>query len=83
MADKKIGKVSHYYDKIGVAVVELTGTLKVGDKIRFMKDNEEFEQTVESMQVEHQQIKEAKKGQSVGLKVEQEVKRKAEVYKVD
>lgn len=83
MADKKIGKVSHYYDKIGVAVVDLTADIKKGDKIKITKDDQEFEQEIQSMQVDHKEVTTAKKGDSVGLKVDQEVKRKAEVYKVE
>ena len=82
MADKKVGKVSHYYDKIGVAVVDLTADLKKGDTIKIVKGAEEFEQEVQSMQVEHKEVSIAKKGDSVGLKVDKETKRKAEVYKI-
>lgn len=83
MADFKIGKVTHFYDKIGVAVVELNAGLAVGDKIKFVRGGEDiFEQTVESMQVEHEKIDSAKKGDVVGLKVEKEAKEGAEVYKV-
>ncbi|MBU0572079.1 hypothetical protein KKH23_00745 [Patescibacteria group bacterium] len=83
MADFKIGKVKHYYDKIGVAVVELDGGLSKGDKIKFVRGGEDmFEQEVESMQIEHDKIDSAKKGDVVGLKVDQEVKEDAEVYKI-
>lgn len=82
MPDLKVGVVTHYYDKIGVAVVELTGTLSIGDKIKIVKGDEEFTQEVTSMQVEHEQVQTAKRGESIGLKVDQPVKRKAEVYKV-
>lgn len=83
MADIKIGRISHYYDKIGVAVVELTDSLAIGDKIKFVRGGEDlFEQEVTSMQVEHEQVQEAKKGDAVGLKTDQEVKDGAEVYKV-
>ncbi len=83
MADLKIGKVTHYYDKIGVAVVELGSSLTNGDKIKFIRGGEDlFEQEVSSMQIEHKQVKSAKKGDVIGLKVEQEVKEGAEVYKV-
>jgi putative protease len=89
MADKnnsvalKIGKVTHYYDKIGVAVVELDGGLAAGDKIKFSRGGEDlFEQKVGSIQIEHEKLDSAKKGQVVGLKVDQEVKEGAEVYKV-
>lgn len=82
MPDFKIGKVSHYYDKIGVAVVELTDTLSVGDTIRISGHGKEFTQEVSSMQIEHEEIQEAKKGQNIGLKVDQEIKDGDEVYKV-
>ncbi len=83
LADIKIGKVTHYYDKIGVAVVELNGGLSKGDKIKFVRGGEDmFEQNIESMQIEHDKIDSAKKGDVVGLKVDQEVKEDAEVYKI-
>lgn len=83
MADLKVGKVTHYFDKLSVAIVELSSALGVGDKLKFVRGGEElFEQTVDSMQVEHTKIESAKKGQSVGLKVNQEVKEGAEVYKL-
>jgi putative protease len=79
----KVGKVIHYYDKIGVAVVELTSDLAVGDRIKFTRGGEDmFEQTVESMQVEHNKIDSAKKDDTVGLKVDQPVKEGAEIFKL-
>ena len=79
----KIGKVTHYYDKIGVAIVELDGQLSVGDKIKFVRGGEDmFEQTVDSIQIEHEKKESAKKGEVVGLKVEKEVKEGAEVFKL-
>lgn len=68
-----IGKVIHYYDKIGVAVIELNKTLKVGDKIKFTRGEDTFEQSVESMQLEHAPISEGKKGQEVAIKVDKKV----------
>lgn len=83
MADFKVGRVTHYYDKIGVAVVELDDTLAVGDKIKFSRGGEDlFEQEVSSMQIEHEKVQEAKGGQTIGLKVEQQVRDGADVYKV-
>lgn len=83
MADMKVGKVTHYYDKIGVAVVELSESLSVGDKIKFVRGGEDlFEQEVSSIQMEHEKVQDAKSGQAVGLKVDQEVKDGAEVYKI-
>lgn len=83
MKDVKVGKVTHFYDKIGVAVLALEKPLKVGDKIRFVRGGEDlFEQDVESMQVEHESVDEAKSGDEVGLKTEQQIKDGAEVYKI-
>jgi len=76
---KKVGTVTHFYGKIGVAIIDLSGTLKVGDRIKF-ENGTEAEQTVDSMQIEHEQVKEAKKGDMVGLKVEQKVHEGATVY---
>ena len=79
----KVGKVTHYYDKIRVAIVELDGTLSVGDKIKFVRGGEDlFEETVESIQKEHEKRNSASKGEVVGLKVNEAVKEQAEVYKV-
>jgi ribosomal 50S subunit-recycling heat shock protein len=64
---KPIGKVSHYYDKAGVAIVELQDALKVGDRIRIERGENSFEQEVASMQVEYKPVQEAKKGSLVVL----------------
>ena len=80
MKNKPIGKVTHYFDKIGVAVVKLSGPLKVGDSIRMETKDGEFKQAVESMQVEHKMIEKAKKGDEVGMKVDQPVKEGNKVY---
>jgi len=82
MAEFKVGKITHYYNKIGVAVVELTDTLTVGDTIKVSGHGREFTQVVASMQIEHEQIQEAKKGQTIGLKIDQEVKEGDEVFRV-
>lgn len=84
MKDYKIGRVTHYYDKIGVAIVELDGGLSVGDKIRFVRGGEDlFEQPVDSIQVEHEQKESAQKGEIIGLKVKTNLKEGAEVFKVE
>jgi putative protease len=80
---KLIGKVTHYFDKIGVAVIALDDTLKVGDTIRIIGGlDTDFEQEVESMQIEHQPIQEAKKGDEIGLKVKEKVREGYKVYKL-
>ena len=80
---KLIGKVTHYFGNIGVAVIDLSGKLKAGETIRIVGGETDFTQTVGSMEVEHEKIKEAKKGDSVGLKVEQKVRDGYKVYKVE
>lgn len=82
MADKKIGKVSHYYGKINVAIIDLTGPLAQGETIKIVGKGGEFTQTADSMEVEHQRVSKATKGQSIGLLVENKVKEGDLVYKV-
>lgn len=77
---KLIGKITHYFDKIGVAVIELKGTLKVGDKIEIDNKGENFSQAITSMQIENETVKAAKKGQAIGVKISQPVKQNALVY---
>ena len=79
---EEIGKVTHYYTKIGVAVIELSGTLRVGDTIRIKGATTDFEQTIDSMQIEREEIEEAATGQSIGLKVNDHVRQHDVVYKV-
>ena len=77
---KLIGKVKHFYPKISVVAVELTGGLKVGDKICIEGHGNEVEQAVDSMQIENKAIKVAKKGDVIGLKVSADVKEQDLVY---
>ena len=79
---KKIGNVTHYFAKISVAVVELKDTLRAGDRILIQGDTSDFEQTVESMQIEHKNIESAGARQSIGLKVDQRVREGDKVYKI-
>ncbi len=77
----EIGRITHYFSKIGVAVVELKESLKVGDTIVINGPTTEAEQIVESMQIEHENIQQAESGQSIGLKVNQRVRETDRVYK--
>jgi translation elongation factor EF-Tu-like GTPase len=79
---KLIGKITHYFSKIGVAVIELDDTLKAGDTIRIVGGETDFEQAVDSMEVEHQKVETAKAGDSIGLKVSQKVREGYKVYKI-
>ncbi len=81
--DKPIGKVVHFYDKLGVAIVDLDkGGLKVGDEVKFKRGEEEFSQKIESLQVDREPVESVKKGDSFGLKVDKPVKVGTEVYLV-
>lgn len=77
----EVGHVSHFFTRINVAVVELSATLAVGDTILVKGPTTDFEQVVESMQIEHENIEKAEAGQSIGLKVEQRVREGDMVYK--
>ena len=73
--DIQIGKVTHFYDKLEVAVVDVTNqSLNVGDTIKFSGHDKEFTQTVESLQIEHEKVSKVKKGGSCGMKVDEPVK---------
>ncbi len=76
-----VGTVEHYYTKIGVAVVNLEGNLSVGDKISIEGATTNIQQTVDSMQVEHEEVENAKAGDSVGMKVVDRVRPGDLVYK--
>ena len=79
---KLVGKISHYFAKIGVAVVEVSDKLKVGDEISVEGVVTNFRQKIDSMEIEHKKIKEAKKGDSIGMKVVDKVRENDQVYKI-
>jgi putative protease len=79
---EKVGEISHYFTKISVAVVELTAPLKVGDSIALKGMTTNFEQKVNSMQIEHESIQEAKAGDSIGMKVTDRVRKGDIVYRL-
>lgn len=81
--DIQIGTVTHYYDKLGVAVVEVKNQpLKVGDRVKISGHDKEFTQTVTSLQIEHAQVKEVPVGETCGMKVDQAVKEGDVLYLV-
>lgn len=77
----EVGRVTHFFAKIGVAVIELTAPLAVGDTIAIKGPTTDLEQAVESMQIEHKNVQRAEAGQSIGLKVTQRVRERDIVYK--
>ena len=83
MAEKKpIGEITHYYGNIGVAIVKFNRTVKVGEEVSFKGTHTDFTQKIDSMQYDHKDIDGAKKGQEVGIKVNEKVKEGDKVYEV-
>ncbi len=80
--EKLIGKITHYYGKIKVAVVKLKAPLSVGDKIKIKGGEREFEQTVKSIEINHKKIKRAAKGKAIGLKISKKAREGYKVYKL-
>lgn len=81
--EEKIGNVVHYYTKLGVAAIDLAdGGLKVGDRILIKGHTTNVEQQIESIQIEHANVMEAKKGESIGIKVKEHVREHDTVYKI-
>lgn len=77
----EIGRITHFFSKISVAVIELRKPLKVGDTIAIKGPTTDFEQAVDSMQIEHENVQNAEAGQSIGLRVAQRVRETDIVYK--
>ena len=83
MSGARIGKITHYFGKIGVAVISLTDTIKVGDTIRILGNTSDFEQKVTSLQIDHNQVESADAGTDVAMKVFQRVWKRDEVFKLE
>jgi translation elongation factor EF-1alpha len=82
MSEEVIGTVSDFFAHPVVAAIELTASLKIGDKIRIKGHTTDLELTVGSMQIEHQPVQEAKAGDSIGIKVSERVRDGDTVYKI-
>ena len=81
MAEEKlIGHISHFYGKISVGIIELSDGLKVGDKIHILGLHADFEQTIDSMQVNHEDINAAKAGDSVSVKFSEPIREGDKVF---
>jgi len=78
---QEVGKVAHFFTRINVAVVELKAPISVGDKILIKGPTTDLEQTIESMEIEHEKVTRAEAGQSIGLKVKDRVRENDTVYK--
>ena len=79
---QEVGKVAHFFTKINVAVIELKASISVGDRILIKGPTTNLEQTVESMEIEHEKVTRAEAGQSIGMKVDDRVRENDTVYKI-
>ncbi len=75
----KVGTITHWYDKIGVAVIKLTGALKKGDRIKVEQGDEVFEDSISSLQIDHEDVESAKKGDEAAVKLAQKAKEGATI----
>ena len=82
MAEKEIGTISSYFSHVSVAAIKLSGKLKVGDKVHIKGHTTDFEIPVESIQIEKEKVKEAKKGNHIGIKVPEKVRPNDKVFLV-
>jgi len=82
MPETEIGKITHYFNKIGVAAIELTGDLSVGDTIHVKGHTSDWTHGIDSMQVEHDSVEKAGPGDSIGIKVDGHAHEHDVVYKV-
>ncbi len=81
--EEEIGRITHYFSKINVGILELSkGTLQIGDTIRIKGHTSDFYQKIESMQLEHAPVDSVKQGEPVGIKVESPVRENDLVFKV-
>lgn len=82
MEKKLIGKITHYFGDLGVGVIDLVDSLKVGDKISIEGATTNFQQEVKSMQIDRKDIEEAKKGDDIGIKLDDKVREGDQVFKI-
>lgn len=82
MPEEEVGQVSDFFARVGVAGVQLTSTLKVGDTIHVKGHTTDLQMTVSSMQLDRVEIQEGRPGQAVGIKVPDRVRQGDTVYKV-
>lgn len=80
--EKEIGQITHYFNGIEVAVIELQDKLVKGDKVRIQGATTDFEQSIDSIQIDRKEIDSAKKGDAVGIKVADRVRQGDKVYKI-
>jgi len=83
MKEKEIGYVANFFSQISVAAVEITnGKVSVGDTLHFKGHTTDFKSKVDSIQIEHESVNKAKKGDSIGIKVSGKARKMDKVYKL-
>jgi putative protease len=82
MKEIEVGRVADYFKKIGVVAIDVTGDIQVGDTLHFSGHTTDFNQKIDSMQIEHENVEKAEKGSSVGIKVKERVRIHDHVFKV-
>lgn len=80
---EEVGRVSHYFNKIGVAAIVLNNSLSVGDKVRIKGNKTDLVQSIDSMEIDRNKVEQAMPGDTVGVKVTDKVRRKDKVYRLD
>ena len=80
MEGKEIGVVFNYFENAGVAAIELSGPLRLGNTVRIVGGDVDFTEVVDSIQVNHENVESAKKGDKVGVKVSEKVRKGYRVY---
>jgi translation initiation factor IF-2 len=82
LSKEKVGEVFNFFVKPSVAAIDVSGKIKVGDKLQFLGATTDFEMVIKSMQIEGEDVDSVKKGQKVGIKVPERVRPTDEVYKI-
>lgn len=83
MTKHKVGEITHWYGEIGVAGIDVTDEIHVGDTIHITGNTTDFTQRVESIQIDHEQVDEARRGDAIGIEVKDRVRVHDDVYIVD
>lgn len=80
--EEEIGSITHFYDNLGVAIVNLNKPVHKGDKIHIKGKTTDLTQILDSMELDHKAIEEAKKGAEIGIKVQEKVREHDKVFRV-
>lgn len=82
MEEVFVGTVTHYFAQPHVGAVKLEAELRVGDLLHFLGRTTEFEQTLSSMQIDHESVEQAGPGSEVGIEVLERVRQGDQIFKI-